>query len=311
MIKRLRERNVGCKIGSNYMGVFGYADDLSLLCPTLSGIEYMLQICEEYADEHRILFNAKKSKLLTFKSSCHSTITENMLHMKNGVPIETVNECKHLGSTVHTDISNKSIGNAINDIFMRTNNLMSDFSHCNSSTLSILHNTYCMSIYGSQLWRYNDNKSVEKFYIAWRKTIRRIWHIPSRTHNILLHHINGCSPINIMMEKRCIKFIWNLFNSNYNLHAKIVRGSVYNMGSTLAENMRYFMYKYNILYDDWSKPLCHILRKIIVYTDVHNSVDNICTCNAIIDLCNERDEHSSRSDIKADLNAFISMLCTD
>ena len=30
LIKILKNRNIGCKIGTNYMGVFGYADDLSL-----------------------------------------------------------------------------------------------------------------------------------------------------------------------------------------------------------------------------------------------------------------------------------------
>ena len=56
---------------------------------------------------------------------------------------------------------------------MRTNNLMADFSFAESTTLCLLYNSYCMNIYGSQLWalwRLN-NKSVERFYVAWRKTI--------------------------------------------------------------------------------------------------------------------------------------------
>ena len=30
-----------------------------------------------------------------------------------------------------------------------------------------------------------------------------------------------------------------------------------NQGSTLAENIRYLMYKYNILIDDWHRPLSY------------------------------------------------------
>ena len=93
----------------------------------------------------------------------------------------------------------------------RTNYLMADFLNAHSSTLSVLYNSYCMNVYGSQLWCFNDYKSVERFYIAWRKTIRRIWRIDVRTHNVLTNHINGCFPINLMLEKRCIKFIWNFF----------------------------------------------------------------------------------------------------
>ena len=46
------------------MGVFGYADDLSLLCPTITGLQKMLEICEQYAEEYCIKFNASKSQML-------------------------------------------------------------------------------------------------------------------------------------------------------------------------------------------------------------------------------------------------------
>ena len=35
LIKTLKQRNIGCKIGNKFLGEFGYADDLTLLCPTL------------------------------------------------------------------------------------------------------------------------------------------------------------------------------------------------------------------------------------------------------------------------------------
>ena len=49
---------------------------------------------------------------------------------------------------------------------------MADFSYTHSSTLSVLYNSYCMNVYGSQLWCFNDHKSSNGFYVAWRKTIR-------------------------------------------------------------------------------------------------------------------------------------------
>ena len=59
-----------------------------------------------------------------------------------------------------------------------------------------------MNIYGSQLWSYNDFRAVERFYTAWRKTIRRIWRIDKRTHNLLINVINNCLPINLLLEKK-------------------------------------------------------------------------------------------------------------
>ena len=66
LIEILRKNNIGCRYGSEYMGVFCYADDFSLLCPSFTGIKEMLKTCEDYAMKHNILFNAKKSQMLTF-----------------------------------------------------------------------------------------------------------------------------------------------------------------------------------------------------------------------------------------------------
>ena len=139
--------------------------------------------------------------------------------MSSGTRIDFVEQCIHLGTIIYSDITRKNIDFAVNDMFMRTNNLMADFSYTHSSTLSVLYNSYCMNVYGSQLWCFNDHKLINRFCVAWRKTIRRIWHIYKRTHNSLLHTINNCLPIDLLLEKRCFKFIWNLFNSAYELHA--------------------------------------------------------------------------------------------
>ena len=52
-----------------YLIWFGYADDLSLLCPSLSGIREMLNVCERYANENKILFNASRSQILHFSKN--------------------------------------------------------------------------------------------------------------------------------------------------------------------------------------------------------------------------------------------------
>ena len=84
-----------------------------------------------------------------------------------------------------------------------------------------------MNVYGSQLWCLN-NKSVEHFHVTWRKTIRRIRQLDNRTHNALINLINGCLPVNLMVEKRRIKFIWNLFNGPYELHKSVAKYYFYN-----------------------------------------------------------------------------------
>ena len=131
-----------------------------------------------------------------------------------------------------------------------------------------------------------------------------------RTHNSLLHTINNCLSIDLLLEKRCIKFIWNLFNSAYELHKSIIRGSFYNKGSSIAENIRYFMYKYNISMYDWEKPLNVLMKKVYNYASLHSNVDDICTATAIVDLCRDRDNHRYDVFTHSDIIDIIQMLCT-
>ena len=66
LIKQLRNSNIGCKIINQYVGVFCYADDISLLCPSITGLNQMVLLCERYAEEYNIRFNSSKSQLIHF-----------------------------------------------------------------------------------------------------------------------------------------------------------------------------------------------------------------------------------------------------
>ena len=64
LLKSLAEANVGCYIGSCFVGVLAYADDLVLLAPTATAMRRMLHICEEFANTFSVRFNASKSKCI-------------------------------------------------------------------------------------------------------------------------------------------------------------------------------------------------------------------------------------------------------
>ena len=79
----LRNSNIACKYRSEYMGVFGYANDLSLLCPSFTGIKEILNICEKYARKYDILFNATKSQSLYFSKVSNNDNVQPVLSMDN------------------------------------------------------------------------------------------------------------------------------------------------------------------------------------------------------------------------------------
>ena len=95
---------------------------------------YLLNVCEDYAKEYNILFNASKSKLMHFGWIILMHSMFYIIITSNGSKIDYVEQCVHLGTTLYSDISIRNINNAVNDLFIRTNNLMVDFSNAHSST---------------------------------------------------------------------------------------------------------------------------------------------------------------------------------
>ena len=58
----LKRAGVGCHINGEYVGAFGYADDIILLSPSLCALKHSITLCEDYAKRFKILFNSIKSK---------------------------------------------------------------------------------------------------------------------------------------------------------------------------------------------------------------------------------------------------------
>jgi len=70
LLTALASANVGCYIGRNYVGAVAYADDVVLTAPSASALRKMLTICDNYASDFHLSFNASKSKcIVIFPSS--------------------------------------------------------------------------------------------------------------------------------------------------------------------------------------------------------------------------------------------------
>ena len=99
-----------------------------------------------------------------------------------------------------------------------------------------------------------------------------IWRLESRTHNTQLLLVNHCKLIDIQLNKRRIKFVYKLFNSEHLLHGDIVYYSLNNMTTaTMSENIRhiYFMCTYDIDIDEWKGSYNNILSKIMFHCYLH------------------------------------------
>ena len=64
----LRTTGIGCHIGSAYIAALSYADDITLLWPSVRGLNEMIVLCCDYAKEYDITFNPKKLCVLNLEA---------------------------------------------------------------------------------------------------------------------------------------------------------------------------------------------------------------------------------------------------
>ena len=134
-------------MGQYFVGAFGYADDIILLCLSLKGMREMVKICEEYAISHNILFIGKKSKYLVFRNYKY-----NVSQIFDNEKVPRSESALHLGHLLHTrDTYNQLTEDAIKELNKSFYGFMARFGTCNISIKSRLFHQYCRSMYGSQL----------------------------------------------------------------------------------------------------------------------------------------------------------------
>jgi len=69
LLLSLSHSGIGCYIGFTFVGAIAYADDIVLMSPTPFAMRKLLLICDFYALQYDIIFNASKSKFLVIVAS--------------------------------------------------------------------------------------------------------------------------------------------------------------------------------------------------------------------------------------------------
>jgi len=148
LLCKLSGAGYGCHIGDIFVGVLAYADDVVLLAPSPSAMRNKLALCDEFANEYSVAFNANKSKCLVVQPRQNRGLPSLNLPTLNfrvgGNDIEIVSEWPHLGHI----ISSHYLDDA--DIFHRrscmtgqVNSVLCYFGKLPSSVKSKLLYAYC------------------------------------------------------------------------------------------------------------------------------------------------------------------------
>ena len=73
LLVTLKNSGLGCHINGTYMGELSYADDITLSCPSVHGLNKIMNICSDFATNNFITFNAKKTICIKYGESVRLT----------------------------------------------------------------------------------------------------------------------------------------------------------------------------------------------------------------------------------------------
>ena len=102
LLRRLAKYGIGCYVGHLSYAAIGYADDMILLSPSIHGLEDFVKICEQFAIECGVTFNANKTQCICFDR--HDNVEQRQICV-NGQQIMWVDKIKYLGNVLTTDLT--------------------------------------------------------------------------------------------------------------------------------------------------------------------------------------------------------------
>ena len=169
----LNDSGVGC----HYLGSVNhicYADDMVLLAPTAYGLQRMLNMCADYAANHDILFNTKKTVCMAFlpRMLRHMSIPDIVLC---GSKLNFVDSYKYLGfhiSNASSKVDDLELRNQYRLLCCRANSLIRKFALCSYPVKKCLYNAYCANVCNVHLWHSYRSSVLKKFVVCFNNAAR-------------------------------------------------------------------------------------------------------------------------------------------
>lgn len=210
LLDLLKAEGAGCYVANVYVGALCYADDLTLIAPSLSALRRMLKICEDFGRDYGMTFNAGKTQLIFFGKSVLSKSRRGEVYFC-GSKLEWVESVLHLGVRLCSNLSETAdIARISNKFHMVVHTMLSQFPYLKPDMKTNLFRTLAGDLYGAILWRLTRT-NLNPPSIAYNQCLRKIWktfmcHLP------ILRVVSEAPSLSAMMKTRVSKFYKSILN---------------------------------------------------------------------------------------------------
>ena len=202
LLQILEESGVGCHIGAKYYGGISYADDMKILCPSVDGLQKMMDTCVEYGIEYDILYNEKKSMCIVYtrKRNFRTDNIDTCIYL-NGTKLECVKKVKHLGMWITSDLENTTeLIDKRGNFIGQANHILCKYSKMSCGVKCKMIDSYCCHFYGAETWDFNS-RYFEDILTSWNIAIRKAWNLPYMAHRYILPVLAGHNARDMIFNK--------------------------------------------------------------------------------------------------------------
>ena len=152
MLDRISKCKYGCRMGILPANIIAYADDIVLLAPSALGLQILINEAVNEAKCLNLKFNKDKTKWIIFRTNRSEQVTNINMKIENET-IEQIHSFKYLGYIIRSDLVNADdIQRALKKFYIEVNSILRKFSKSDKRVKLYLFRSYCLQIYGADLW---------------------------------------------------------------------------------------------------------------------------------------------------------------
>ena len=214
---KLNKHHIGCYLNDQLVNHLIYADDIVLFCPSLSGLQTILNECTNYINDVKLTLNANKTKCVLFNKSGRYT-APNVTLMANDTRIEFASEVLYLGYVfTHNNSDNHHVEKMYRGLCVRSNAIFRNFRNCSPDVKLILFKSFCTSFYCIPLVTNFKISTLNRLRVCYNNSIRKFFRLNNR-NSISQACVNlGICTFGELRRKSAVSLLQRLKLANNNI----------------------------------------------------------------------------------------------
>lgn len=209
LLLALEKSKLGCVIKGFFVGALMYADDIVLLCPSVTILQLMLGLCGFELAEIDMSVNVKKTMCLRIGRRFDEFCKELAIC---GKTLKWVNQIRYLGIFFNSGKTLKTDQTVVKrKFFVSCNCIFSKIVHYKADLILPLVSSYCIPIlmYGLEAVRLNKT-DVTRLSHPYTMVFHKIFGTYSNAIISQCHYFTGCLPLDYLYKLRQLCFLNNI-----------------------------------------------------------------------------------------------------